>query len=111
MTNNGRYILDEQDRVVPEPDLFKWAEWFQNSDGKRTVARTRIGAGWVSTKFLGLDHSYPEFSESAPIVWETMVFSNDHPLDQAQDRCSGNREQAQAMHEQMVARVKAATTC
>ncbi len=107
MSNNGRYILDEHDRVVPEPDLFKWAAWFEHSKDKRVVARTQIGDARVSTVFLGLDHGrFSEFHEPSPIVWETMVFGG--KFDQEMDRCSGNREQAEGMHNAMVARVKAA---
>jgi hypothetical protein len=38
------------------------------------------------------------------VLWETMVFGG--KLDQEQDRCSGSREQAEAMHARMVERVK-----
>ena len=41
-----------------------------------------------------------------PVLWETMVFGG--KLDQEQARCSGNREQAEAMHNEMVERVKKA---
>lgn len=61
-----------------------------------------IGEAKVSTVFLGFDHGW----EGEPVLWETMVFGG--PLDQEQDRCSGSREQALAMHAAMVERVKAA---
>ncbi len=111
MINNGRYILDEQDRVVPEPDLFKWGEWFQENKDKWIVARTQVEEGHVSTVFIGLDQGrFSEFHESSPVVWETTVFSKDKRFDQLIHRCSGNREQAEGMHNAMVARVKAAAT-
>ena len=71
-------------------------------DGVARVGSDRIGKSHVSTVFLGLDHN---FSKKGPaLVWETMVFGGE--LDQEQDRCSGSREQAEAMHERMVKRVK-----
>lgn len=60
-----------------------------------------VGDSKISTVFLGLDHS---FGSSSPVLWETMVFGGE--LDQEQDRCSGSREQAEAMHARMVEKVK-----
>jgi hypothetical protein len=60
-----------------------------------------VGVSKVSTVFLCLDH---QFAGGPPILWETMVFGG--ALDQEQDRCSGTREQAEAMHQRMVERVK-----
>jgi hypothetical protein len=98
--SNGRYIL-VRGKPVPEPDLFKWGAWFQDSE-KRIVRQEHIGPSMVSTVFLGLDHNW---SDGPPILWETMVFGG--KLDQEQNRCSGNKEQAEAMHHDMVERVKA----
>jgi hypothetical protein len=69
----GRYILNGTE-PVEEPDLEKWAEWIGNSGAKgRRVARTRFQSGaWVSTVFLGLDHS---FGRGRPLLFETMAFS------------------------------------
>lgn len=98
---NVRYILDDAGRPTPEPDLVRWAMWYETA--QRKVAETHVEQGVrVSTVFLGLDHQY---DEGAPILWETMVFGG--PYNEAQERCAGSREQAEAMHEAMVARVKA----
>lgn len=103
---NDKYILDARGKPVPEPDLFKWGAWFQENTAARIVARTKVGASEVSTVFLGLDHSFRwGLKPVVPVLWETMVFGG--PMDQEMDRCAGNREQAEAMHEQMVERVKA----
>jgi hypothetical protein len=95
------YILDENDRPVPEPDLRKWAAWFCNVH-KRRVAIETIDGVQISTIFLGMDHNWE--NSGPPILWETMVFGGE--LSDEQDRCSGNREQAEAMHLKMVERVK-----
>lgn len=43
-------------------------------DYKR-VAQTQIGPYWVSTVWLGLDHSFTQ--DGPPIIFETMVFAVD----------------------------------
>jgi hypothetical protein len=84
--------------VVVE-DTLDWAIWFDQSKN-RIVAQEMVGQLWVSTVFLGLDHN---FGDGPPVLWETMVFGDDQ-MDR--DRCSGSREQALAMHERMVKKVK-----
>ena len=98
-----KYTLDEQGNPRPEQDLAAWAKWFETA--YRIVKQQQIGASKVSTVFLGLDHNFAP--SGPPILWETMIFGG--PLDQEQDRCSGTREQAEAMHERMCDRVKAST--
>lgn len=97
-----KFILDEQGRAVREPDLIKWAHWFEHAD--RGVTRDTIGPSYVSTVFLSIDHAF-EPNQPA-VLWETMVFGG--PLDQEQDRCSGSRKQAVLMHARMVEKVKQA---
>jgi hypothetical protein len=97
-----KYRLDEKGNPIAEPDLIKWAQWFEKSE--RSVAQEQIGESGISTVFLGLDHSFSECG--SPILWETMVFGG--KLDQEQDRCGGSREQAEAMHARMVERVRKA---
>ncbi len=101
---NDKYILNESGEPVKEPNLRKWAIWFETAN--RRVDETICENGRISTVFLGLDHNYSD--EGPPILWETMVFGG--ALDQEQDRCSGNREQAEAMHEKMVALVRSKLT-
>ena len=93
------YILDEKGRPKPEPDAAKWGQWFETAN--RSVARDKIGDVVISTVFLGLNHA---FVGGPPILWETMVFGG--PMDQEDDRCSGSREQAETMHNEMVERVR-----
>lgn len=96
----SHYILDAAGRPMPEPDLLKWARWFEEHGNERIVARTTVGECWVSTIFLALNHRW---DEGPPILWETMVFRGRERDDVDCDRCSGSREQAEAMHAQMVA--------
>lgn len=88
----------------------KMLEWAQAWEGDRTVAKTRVDfvqSGsrqkvYVSTVWLGLDHSY--FPGSDPLIFETMVFNG--PLDQEMMRYS-TEEQARKGHGDMVLRVRA----
>jgi len=77
----------------------EWAKWFEKTD--RHAGLDRIGDSKISTVFLGIDHNF--FKEGPPILWETMVFGG--KLNGEQDRCSGNKEQAEAMHQKMVHKV------
>jgi len=105
---SGRYILDKNGKPKPEPDLMKWARWIESEKGIRIVKQEDIDDIKVSTVFLGLNHNF--CGTGAPILWETMIFCSgkykDHKMDQEQDRCSGTRKQALAMHEEMCARVR-----
>jgi hypothetical protein len=92
------YILDERGEPIVEPDLMKWAKWFQVSNDKRLVKLEKVADGEVSTVFLGIDHNFSGAGE--PVLWETMIFGGAN--DQYQDRCSGSREQAEAMHARAV---------
>ncbi len=82
----GTYILDGH-QVVPEPDLLKWAKWFEDINNRR-VAWTEIPGGYVSTVFLGLDHNFS--GNGPPLVFETMVFMRDQAYYRSdlQNRCS-----------------------
>jgi hypothetical protein len=68
-----RYILTDDHRLVPEPDLLTWARWMEESD--RHVAQDLIGPYSVSTVFLGLDHDFlPMRGSLQPLIFETMLF-------------------------------------
>lgn len=97
-----KYILDDSGTPIVEDDIIKWARWFEESRDKRIVKQEMIGESKVSTVFLGIDHNW--LPNGPAILWETMVFGG--KLDQECDLCSGNKEQAGAMHAKMVERVK-----
>jgi len=85
---NDKYILDENGNAVAEPDLLKWAKWYESGEGRRLAIDTLSGDITVSTVFLGLDHS---FCFGPPLLWETMIFGGEH--DGYQERYS-TRQQA-----------------
>lgn len=106
------YILDAKGRPVLV-DLLTWAKWFGTA--KRIVRQSHVGPAWVSTIFLGIDHSFTD--EGPPVLWESAAFRGKRkvklqgkkwevPQQIAMERCAGSREQAEAMHAAMVRRVR-----
>ena len=91
---SAKYILVGH-RVKLEPDLTKWACWFETSN--RRVARDTVNGISVSTVFLGLDH---QFGDGPPMLFETMTFGpSDH--EQLCERCS-TWEEAEEQHRRVV---------
>lgn len=97
-----KYTLSDRGEPVPEPDIEKWAAWFECSGASRIVSKDKVGKSEVSTVFLGFDHNW---RGGPPVLWETMVFGG--VMNGEQARCAGGREQAEAMHAEMLARVRA----
>ena len=64
-----KYILEGKNPVI-EPDLYKWAKWYDKAD--RTVCKTVVGHCTISTVFLGMNYAYGY----DPVLFETMVFGN-----------------------------------
>lgn len=97
------WTLDESGQPV-ECDMMTWARDLgkgkEMAVNPNIVARLQMGRALVSTVFLGLNHNW---GDGPPLIWETMVFKG--RLDQEQDRCSGSRADALAMHLRMVERV------
>ena len=99
--SNGRYILDANGQPVEEADLFKWAEWLESADERHVADEQLTNGVWVSTVFLGLDHS---FGAGPPLLYETMIFGGPH--DQYQERYA-TRAEALAGHIKAVELAKA----
>jgi len=80
--NDGQYMLTDyyklgKDGKTPEPvkDLDESpSSWGQN----KIVKQDHIEEIFISTVFLGLDHSYNSFGP--PILFETMIFGGEHDL-------------------------------
>ena len=87
-----KYILNESGDPVPCADLMEWARWFERRPN-RVVKQEYVGTQFVSTVFLGLDHSFGD--DGPPILYETMILGGPH--DQYQTRCA-TREQALREH-------------
>lgn len=99
MGNN--YILDDQGVPVKEPNLTKWAKWFEDDEVRRVAATDLDDDIRVSTVFLGIDHRFGGTGD--PILYETMIFGGEH--NDYQTRCCTKGE-ALKQHEEAVALVK-----
>jgi hypothetical protein len=89
----GRYTLDDDGNPVAEPDLFRWARWYETAE--RQVARDVLADGHtISTVFLGLDHSFARLLDdrAPPVLWETMVFNDYGALDGFDQRYTSRAE-------------------
>ena len=93
-----KYVLDESGNPLQEPDVIKWARWFETAE--RHIGNDRVGDVQISTVFLALDHS---FADGPPVLWETLIFGGEH--DQYQKRyCT--RDEAIAGHAKALGLVK-----
>lgn len=104
---SDKYILNEAGEPVQCDDLMAWAHWYQSrrTNNAWIVGKTKVTEGVeVSTVFLSLDHWFGS-GPHAPLLWESMCFGG--PLDNECDRYA-TRQEAEAGHASMVARVKAA---
>lgn len=83
-----KYILDENNQPVLEPDDAKRRDWMEGHDIR--VGLTRFPEGpRVSTVFLSLDH---DWEGGPPILWETMIFDTDtEEFDGFQERYTSYR--------------------
>jgi hypothetical protein len=98
----GYYILIGK-LPVPEPDGIKWANWLERAfaDNSRVVGQDHIGGIFISTVFLGLDHS---LGGPHPMLFETMVFRGGNG-----DECMRCEtwDEAEKQHAAMVAKLRA----
>lgn len=95
---SDRYILEGK-TVVLTDDLYKWAAWFENAD--RIVKQEELENGkYISTVFLGLDHN---FGSGPPLLFETMVFSEDEG-DELDCQRYPTWDEAVKGHEEMVSK-------
>lgn len=75
---SGRYTLAPDGRTpIREPDLLKWAQWFETAD--RHVAEDTCREVRVSTVFLGLNHRL--IGSGPPILWETLIVGGERDGD------------------------------
>lgn len=82
-----KYILNDEGEPKLEPDLLKWAQWYETHE--RHIVFDKLPDGVkVSTVFLGIDHNFG--LDGPPVLWETMIFGG--PQDQYQERYTSKSE-------------------
>ena len=95
----------EGKKIVQCKDVLEWGEFFEKKE--RFIKNTQMPLCWISTVFLGLDHSFyfgPE--ERPPILFESMIFGG--PLEDEMDRYS-TYEEAEEGHETLCKMAEKAT--
>lgn len=91
---------DRQGNLIP--DLLTWARLHEDIAYKR-VAETTIGNLWVSTVWLGLDHS---FGGGPPLIFETMVFVQGEGGNDLDCRRYATEAEALAGHEEILEEIR-----
>lgn len=66
-----KYYRWERGKKIVPVSMEEWSAQMNNPDSKR-VAETNLGIYWISTVFLGMDHSFGGTGD--PVLFETMVF-------------------------------------
>ena len=103
-----KFILDDDDNPVPCYDLLEWGMWMEENRPYLRLSKTMIQAYpkiYVSTVFLGLNHSYCfDVPPIKPVLWESMVFGG--AMHHEQERYS-SKEEAIAGHLRLVDEVRA----
>lgn len=97
------YVLNADNQPVPEPDMMRWAQWFEHAN--RRVDYTQITSVLtVSTVFLGVDHRH--FGKGPPVLYETMVFGDADDTDHGEDRRYSTWDDAATGHAMVVKRLR-----
>ena len=80
------YILDNNNKPV-KSNIIDCGKWLEANPERKAVKQEHIGDVFVSTVFLGLDHS---FQSATPTLWETMIFGGEY--DQYQERYTSYKD-------------------
>ncbi len=98
------YIREDDGTVRPTNNPMEFALFYESAK-KRTLAFTVLpGGGFVSTIFLGFDHSLHSCRNQPPVLWETLCRRSLHE-DEVIWRYT-NETDALAGHQQMLAKTQ-----
>lgn len=96
------------DRQGQPINIEQWSVLVESQTAQR-VAETTVGDAWVSTVWMGIDHS---FGQGPPVIFETMIFrahdatgGTTPAIDDYQERYCTEAE-ALAGHDRVVAWVR-----
>jgi hypothetical protein len=81
------YILDNNNKPIHSTSITEAVDWMENNPQRKVVKQEHIGDVYISTVFLGLDHSW---NSDIPVLWETMIFGGEY--DQYQDRYTSYKD-------------------
>lgn len=83
------------DKDGKEMELLDWARKFEDRAYK-IVKQENVGDIWISTVWLGMDHS---FGEGKPLIYETMAFPKKGDWNELGCERYSTLEEAQKGHE------------
>lgn len=84
--------------------LLEWATTLERRDEMKRVAETTLPNGrWVSTVWLGLDHSFG-FRPGRPLIFETMVFGSQDEMSELDCERYSTEADALVGHEKLCAK-------
>lgn len=98
----GMYYARNGDEITME----QWGKLFEDMGYKRVDIKTFPSGRWVSTVWLGLDHSFGFHGDDSPLIFETMVFDGSSMMDEYMERYT-TEEQAREGHQRIVQMVEA----
>lgn len=103
------YILKDG-QPIPAADREEYIRFRQDFDN-RCVAEGTVGAARISTVFTSIDHSYG--MSSLPVLWETMILSDDPQLSDLDEYIEHytSRADAEAGHARAVELVRQRIGC
>jgi len=96
---SDHYVLNADHSTRPA-SLMEWAAAFEDRASRRVASTTLPDGTYISTVFLGLDHS---FGEGPPQIFETMVFPSADDLNEELCWRYATWDEAEAGHERAVA--------
>ena len=79
------YLLDDQHQPVRAiiSTVGQFFDWSERWNQQRSILHEEVAPGlFVSTIFLGIDHSYSIDPDHTPLLFETMVFNDYEAGDQ-----------------------------
>jgi len=102
----SHYIL--VNKRIKSVSLMVWAKWFSRGEKDRIVKQENVGVYWISTVFMGIDHS---FGIGTRKMFETMIFNQAKNGESGEifGRC-GTYRQAETMHSKAVEFIKSGNT-
>lgn len=80
-------------------ELLEWAKLLDDTEYKRVAETTLPDGKWISTVWLGLNHS---FKEGPPLIFETIVFPTKGEWGELDMARYSTLEEAIEGHEEMV---------
>jgi hypothetical protein len=104
---SGQYKLNSDWSVEEIEDTLEWGKYMGESDDRQLAVTVWPEGQWLSTVFLGLDHSFGGY---VPILFETMAFGFDPEESEWSDNyCEryATAEEAVANHKELEKRITA----